>query len=163
MRGEADLLDGKIDCDGFVVLHAGNAVSLLQIASDAALRTVASNADAVLWVVAPSFQQCSGLSILEHSWSAHDDHRIVLLTINPSVLLEVMDVSVLEGIRLFFVEPFSNLLAEHVDVGLIDVPALINQRNRIVDLYIVELICLLLPVLIQNKQKLLCSAGRKNR
>lgn len=58
MRSETDLLNREVDSDRFVVLHAGNAVSFLQIAGDAPLSTVTSDADSILGVVAPSLQQC---------------------------------------------------------------------------------------------------------
>ncbi len=64
---------------------------------------------------------------------------------------------------LFLVEPFSNLLAEHVDIGLVDVPALVDQRDRVVYRDVLQLLLLLLPVLVQNKQQLLRPACGKDR
>jgi hypothetical protein len=55
-------------------------------------------------------------------------------------------------IYLFFVESLSDLFTEHVDVGLVDVPALIDEGDGIIDLDVVQLFGLLLPVLVQNKQ-----------
>ena len=57
MCGEADLLNREVDSDGLVVLHAGNAVPLFEVAGDAALCAVAGYADPVFGVVAPPLQQ----------------------------------------------------------------------------------------------------------
>lgn len=68
-----------------------------------------------------------------------------------------MDMTIFERICLLFVETLSNLFTEHVNVGLVDVPALIDQRNSIVDLNVGKFFRFLLPILIQNEKKLLSS------
>lgn len=113
--------------------------------------------------MAPALQQRARLPVLEHSGRAHDHHGVVLLAVDPGVLLEVVDVPVLEGVGFFLVEPLAYLLAEHVDVGLVDVAALVDEGDRVVDLYVVELVRLLLPVLVQDEQQLLCAPRRKDR
>ena len=55
---------------------------------------------------------------------------------------------VLERVIFLLVEALSYLLAQHVNVGLVYVAALINERNSIVDLDCLQLLLMLLPVLV---------------
>lgn len=64
---------------------------------------------------------------------------------------------------LFLIEPFAYLFRKHVDVGLIDVAALVYQRDSVVDLDIGQFLRLLLPVLVQNEQQFLSTTSRKDR
>ena len=66
-------------------------------------------------------------------------------------------------VYILFVETLSDLLAQHVDVGFIDVSAFVDERYSVVDLDVSQLLALLLPVLIENKQQLLCPSRRENR
>ena len=101
MSGKADLLDREIYGDLLIgVFHAGDVVSLFEIAGDAALRAIASDADPILGIMAPSFEEGSRLPVLEHARRAHDHHGVVLFGVDAGVLLEVVDVPVLEGVRL---------------------------------------------------------------
>lgn len=53
---------------------------------------------------------------------------------------------------LFLIETLSDLFAKHIDVCFIDVPALVDQRNSVIDWNVLQLFLLLLPILIQDKQ-----------
>lgn len=69
-----------------------------------------------------------------------------------------MNVPILKGVINFLIEPLLNLFAQHVDIGLINVSALFDEGDRVVDLDVLELGLFLLPVLVQNEEKLLCPA-----
>jgi len=66
-------------------------------------------------------------------------------------------------VYILFVEALSDLLAQHVDVGFIDVSAFVDERYSVVDLDVSQLLALLLPVLIEDEQQLLCPSRRENR
>lgn len=61
-----------------------------------------------------------------------------------------------------FIETFSYLLTEHIDISLIDFLALINQFNRIINPNILQFLNILIPKLIKYKQQLLCPASREH-
>jgi hypothetical protein len=100
MGSEADFFDSEIDRDGLAVFHGSDAVSLLEVASDGPLCTVASDADSVFGIVAPSFKKGPGLSILKHTRCTHNHHGILLFGIDTGVLLQVVDMPVFERIGL---------------------------------------------------------------
>ena len=68
-----------------------------------------------------------------------------------------MNIPIFEGVGLFFVEPFSDFFAEHIDVGLVDVPAFVDQRDGVVNWDVLQLLLFLLPVFVQNEKKFFSS------
>ena len=85
---------------------------------------------------------------MKHARSAHHHHRVSLFTVYRSVLAEISNVLVLKGVIFLLVEALSYLLAQHVDVGLVYVATLVNERNSIVYLDCLQLLLMLLPVLV---------------
>lgn len=59
-----------------------------------------------------------------------------------------MYVPVLEGVVYLLVETLLDLLAQHVDVGFVDVLAFFNEGDGVVDVDVGELGLFLLPVFI---------------
>jgi len=74
-----------------------------------------------------------------------------------------MNVSVLEGIVNFLVESLFDFLTQHVDIGFVDIFTLFDQRDSVIDVNIGKLCLFLLPVFVQNEQKLFGSSCRKHR
>ena len=153
MRCEADVLNGHLRFDLLlIVVHAWESISFLEIAGDGALCTISSDDDSVAGVMAPSLEESSGLAVLEHAWSAHDNHGVIFLMLDPLLAPEVVDVLILEGIPGFLVELFLNLETQHVDVSFVNLLALVDQLDRVVDPDVFELLNILIPELIQDKQ-----------
>lgn len=111
----------------------------------------------------PAFEKRPRLSALEHAGSAHDDHRIALLLEDPLIRFQIVYVAVLEGVVDFLVEPLLDLLAEHIDVGLVNVLALLNQRDSVIDVDVCQLTLLPFPILVEDEQELLGPACREHR
>jgi hypothetical protein len=73
-----------------------------------------------------------------------------------------MDISVFKWIVDLFIESLLNFFAQHVNIGFVNVFALLYQGDSIINVDVGELVLFLLPIFIQNKQQLFCSSGTKN-
>ena len=72
-----------------------------------------------------------------------------------------MNVFVFKRISRLLVKSLFDFLAQHVNVSLIDLLALINKLYCVVNPYVLEFFRILVPELIQDEQKFLSSSGRK--
>lgn len=99
---------------------------------------------------------------MEHTRSAHDHHGIIFLVFYSLLAAEVVDVLILEGIPRFLVESLLDLLAQHVDVCLVDLLAFVDQFDGVVYPDVLEFLDILVPKLIQDEQQLLSASSRKD-
>jgi hypothetical protein len=124
--GETDLGHVQVDGYGAVALHALDQVPLLQIVRYRPLRAVPCDNNPIPWIMAPPFQQRSRLSTLQHTRGTHDHHRTAFFLQYSLIGLQIVYVPVLEGVVDLLVETLLDLLAQHVDVGFVDVLAFLD-------------------------------------
>ena len=101
MSRKANLFNRKINSDLLIgIFHTRDIISFFKIASNTTFSTIPSNTHSILGIMAPSFEEGSRLPVLEHARRAHDHHGVVLFGVDAGVLLEVVDVPILEWVRL---------------------------------------------------------------
>lgn len=123
---ETDLGHVQVDGYGAVALHAFDQVPLLQIVRDRPLRTVPCNYHPIPRIMTPPFQQRPRLATLQHTRGTHDHHRTAFFLQYSLIGLQIVYVPILEGVVYLLVETLLDLLAQHVDVGFVDVLAFFN-------------------------------------